>query len=140
MSPVYERDSRVGFEMATYRRARSRLRIASVAKFLAREIGTGAHAVVRPRHAGGGPELIRVSDSEVGADVDPIGPRVVLVHGYASRPTAWTPIVARLRSAGFANIWCLSYGCAGQSIPRLASSLVEKLGDLRLTPTHLIGH
>jgi pimeloyl-ACP methyl ester carboxylesterase len=126
--------------MAIQRSPRSGRAIASAAHTLFRELVAGARAVASPLHAVQEPELIRVSCSAAGTEIEPAGPRVVLVHGYASKPRAWTAIVARLSRAGFTNVWCLSYGCAGQTVPRLAGSLVEQLGDLGRAPTHLIGH
>jgi pimeloyl-ACP methyl ester carboxylesterase len=126
--------------MAMQQSARPGLALVSAAQFLAREIAAVAQALAPPLQAVHKPELIRVPCAGEGAESEPLGAPVVLVHGYVSKHEVWTPIVARLHKAGFTNLWCLSYGCAGQTIPRLAASLVEQLGEASSAPAHLIGH
>lgn len=111
--------------------------VPAAVQLLARELAFGAQAAASPFAAVRQPELLQMSGSGHQSAVAP----VVLVHGYASRQQVWQPLLHRLRAAGFTDLHCLSYGCAGHTVARLATELAQRTSAaLGGEPAHLIGH
>jgi pimeloyl-ACP methyl ester carboxylesterase len=74
----------------------------------------------------------------------PITTPVLLLHGYLSTDTPWTPLVLRLHQAGFVNVFTLRYDSLSVGVPQLAAGLVGEvptvLSQADRPDLHLIGH
>ncbi|MGH3794678.1 MAG: esterase/lipase family protein [Pseudonocardiaceae bacterium] len=78
------------------------------------------------------------------AQMTPIATPVLLLHGYLGTDVPWTPLVRRLHTEGFINVFTLRYDSVSTGVPQLAAELADHVATILARAhhpaVHLVGH